>query len=97
MTDTRTMTPFDQAERELRLRGIILRQGAGTYQVERGGYQGEFERLEEAYEAGMALPALAAPSGPRKRPMSMRPRARIRRAIKAHNRRLRWAGRGKMI
>lgn len=83
MTDT-AMTPFEQAERALRLRGVILRQGAGTYQIERGNLRSEFEHLEEAYAAGMAFEPPPAPTGRRKRPLSMRPKAIIKRRKRAH-------------
>jgi hypothetical protein len=89
------MTPYEQAERELRLRGVILTKLPGQFQVALGRAEVTCELLEEAVVAGRRMAAEKPPEtshgARRKRPLSMRPRARIRRAIKSHNRRLRWA------
>jgi len=89
------MTPFEQAERELRLQGVILTKLPCEFAVACGTAQETFERLDDAVAAGRRMAAQKPPEtshgARRKRPVSMRPRARIRRAIKAHNRKLKWA------
>jgi hypothetical protein len=91
------MPEFERYERDLRLRGVILRQLAGEYPIERGNLLERFERMEEAYAADMPIAPQAGRIGhsSKKRRLSMRPRA-----VNRSHRKRNWyamARRGKLV
>lgn len=101
MTNTGTMTPFEQAERELRLRGVILTKLPGEFSIACGATMETFEALEDAVEAGRRIaasrPAALALKRPYKPDHLLKPKYRIRRRNRRLGKpRVRYAGRGRM-
>jgi hypothetical protein len=86
------MTPFEQIERELRLKGVVLRPIPGEFRIEHGGKFEIFPTLEEAAEYGRSLPPPPPPKpiSRRRKIRWMSPKARIRAHVRAHNRKLRF-------
>jgi hypothetical protein len=102
MSDSPARSPFQIATAELRALGIIITRQPGEYSVNflngKSDTAASRETLDEAIALGrdMAKQAPAAATKAAnyrpKRRLSMRPKAVIKRRIKAHNRRLRARG-----
>jgi hypothetical protein len=95
------MSAFEKAERELRLRGVILRRMDGEgYQVSVGNRVEMFppEEFDRAVETGREMP-VPAPQGAIRKGRRRRPKSakQARRWwIKNHNKHVRFAGNGKL-
>jgi len=103
------MSTYEQFERALRLKGVILSKPPGEFSVACGSRLEKFSTLEdpdaalrEAVEAGKRMAARKPPAVPvrhnGKPGWAMRPKYRRRAQIRAFNRKLRgFAGRGRMV
>jgi hypothetical protein len=95
------MTPFEQAERELQLRGVILTKLPGEFSVTCGGALETFEALKDAVDAGRRMAAARPSASALRRPYKpdhlLKPKYRIRRRNRRLGKpRIRYAGRGRM-